>query len=128
MVRASKVSLAASSREPQFEALIEAYAQRFGMEVEKVRYETYGLDPDLVARDLALFVPIRNWHPFEPQRRENRSRTLRSQQPPPNIVKGLKKCACGNDVFVYYQMQLRSGDEGMTTFWSCTKCRKVRKS
>lgn len=113
---------------PRLDSLIEAYAARFDMDPEEVRYEARGLDPDALAQDLATYTPIRNWHPFRPQVRENRSRTLTSMQPPPNIVKGLRKCACGNDVFVYYQMQLRSRDEGMTTFWSCTKCRTVRKA
>ncbi len=30
---------------------------------------------------------------------------------------------CGNKKAVYWQVQTRSGDESMTTFFRCTKCR-----
>lgn len=30
---------------------------------------------------------------------------------------------CGNKKAAFWQVQTRSGDEGMTTFFRCTKCR-----
>ncbi|XP_030541548.1 DNA-directed RNA polymerase I subunit RPA12 [Rhodamnia argentea] len=35
-----------------------------------------------------------------------------------------RKCEkCGNDEFEYTRKQMRSADEGQTTFLTCTKCR-----
>lgn len=106
---------------------IVAYAKRFGMEVKSVEYELIGLDPELATQDLVTFKPLGRWHPFEEQRLVYRSRSIKTLEPPANLVKGLRVCKCGNDVFVFTQMQLRSRDEGMTAFWYCTKCKKVKK-
>lgn len=39
-----------------------------------------------------------------------------------------KKCRdCKNDQFYYYQLQTRSADEPMTTFYTCKKCKKTYK-
>lgn len=37
-------------------------------------------------------------------------------------VKGIWKCQCGNDQISFKKLQVRSGDEGMTTFLNCKKC------
>ena len=40
-------------------------------------------------------------------------------------VKGVYKCGCGGEEVLLAQKQTRSGDEGMTTFIRCVKCKKT---
>ena len=44
---------------------------------------------------------------------------------PPSVQKSLYKCKhCKSDKTWSYQLQTRSGDEGMTTFINCSECGK----
>jgi len=45
-------------------------------------------------------------------------------QNPFNIAKGVLTCKCGSDRVFSYSKMTRSGDEAMTTFAECVKCKK----
>lgn len=45
-------------------------------------------------------------------------------QNPFNIAKGVLTCKCGSDRVFSYSKMTRSGDEAMTTFAECVKCKR----
>ena len=48
---------------------------------------------------------------------------LYSEAGKPTVKEGAIRCKrCGKNKCFYYQIQTRSADEGMTTFYTCTEC------
>lgn len=61
---------------------------------------------------------------YHPIRQAQRA-TLTKMNEKPKALEGSRKCrkfGCKSTKLLFFQMQTRGGDEGMTTFYTCTLC------
>ena len=77
------------------------------------------LDPQKI-----LWEPLgKEWESCLYDKEKNHIEKLYAEVGKPVVKEGAIKCyRCGTNKCFYYQIQTRSADEGMTTFYTCTQC------